>query len=142
MSGLSSMGGVGGWGGWGGGLVSPNVQFLPFLLELSSRDNVASSVSRCPVLWVDRFLSECVGGSELDWNVVFLEDSPECFPDSSQVGDRGAVVFIPPLLCWGLSGALGEGPVWVSTCSERCFKVLLFFLLPLGCGGFFFGLVL
>lgn len=81
----------------------PNVHFLAFPLELDSIDNIGLFVSWFLVLQVDQFLSECVGGLELCWNVMFLEDSPEFFPNSRQVGDRNAMSLIFLLFFAGAS---------------------------------------
>ena len=35
------------------------------------------------------------------------------------------------------SGGLGEGPAWLATCSECCFRIFLFFCHLLSCGGYF-----
>ena len=90
-------------------------------------------VSCCFVFGVDQSLSEGVGGFELHWDVVFLEDSSDS-KNSRQIGDRNAVMFICILFFLGVSFSegLGEGPVC-------CFEVFLFLLCPLGCGGYFFG---
>lgn len=85
------------------GLTFSNVHFLAFPLELDSIDNIGLFVSWFLVLQVDQFLSECVGGLELCWNVMFSEDSPEFFPNSRQVGDRNAMTLIFLLFFAGVS---------------------------------------
>ena len=39
-----------------------------------SIDTIALFVSWCLVLWVFQFLSECFGGFELHWDVMFSEE--------------------------------------------------------------------
>ena len=48
---------------------------------------MGSPESRC------QFLSEGVGAFVLNWDVVFLEDSPAFFRNSSQIWDRNAATF-------------------------------------------------
>lgn len=65
----------------------------------------------------------CVG---LHWNVVLLEDSPEFFWNSRQVGDRSAAAFVSLLFFTGVSlfRGLCEDPVWVTTCFACCFQMI------------------
>ena len=114
----------------------PNVQFIAFFPALYGIDNIALFVPWYFVLGMDQFLSEGVGGFELHRHVMFLEDFPEFFQNSRKIRDRNAVMFISILFFLGVSFSrgFGEGPVWVAT----FFDVFLFFLCPLGCGGYFF----
>ena len=52
----------------------PNAQFIAVLLALYGIDDIALFVSWCFVLGVNQSMFEGVGGFELHWDVVFLED--------------------------------------------------------------------
>lgn len=68
---------------------------------------------------------------------MFLEDSPEFFQNSRQVGDRNTVPIVCILFLYEVSlfEGLCEGPVWVTTCFEFCFEIIQFLLFPLRFGG-------
>ena len=53
----------------------PNVQFIALLLALFGKDNIALIVSCYFVLGVNQSLSVGVGGFELHWDAVFLEEN-------------------------------------------------------------------
>lgn len=58
--------------------VSPIYRGLAFLAALYSI-YYFKSVFRSFVFWMNQFLSECMAGSDVHWNVMLAEHSPEFF---------------------------------------------------------------
>ena len=86
-------------------------------------------MSGCSDLRMDKFLPQCVGRLKVNWDLMFIEDSPESLRWSCDTRNDDFVTFSRLFLsvCSGSFRGFDKGSVWVAT----GFKLLLFLLLPL-----------
>ena len=66
---------------------------------------------------MDKFLSQCVGGFEVNQEMMFIKDPPEFPRCSYNRGNEDVVTFSHFLLsvCSGSFRGSDKGPVWVAT---------------------------
>ena len=78
----------------------PNVQICAVWAALNNINYITLFMPVCCVLWMDRFLYQCVGKFKVNWDAMFIEDPPE-FVICCVAGTSENVVFSSPLcLLW------------------------------------------